>query len=123
MNGRADTGQGSKPWKCAPGRRARPPPSGRMGGGARGPAPIPEGDPMATMIKLRLPAAGRAFADVQALPGLAGLTLDPKFGLVCLSPRESLYAVRSDAVADLDRRRRLSPEILGAYGDVRISPT
>jgi hypothetical protein len=76
---------------------------------------------MATMIKLRLPGPARDLAAVQALPGLAGLELDPKFGLLNISPRDSLYVVRVAAVDDLDRRRALSPEIVGAYGDIRIS--
>jgi hypothetical protein len=78
---------------------------------------------MAVMIKLRLPESVKDLASVQALPGLADLALDPKFGLVPLSPRESLYAVRADAIDNLDRRRRLSPEIVDAYGDIRISTT
>ena len=78
---------------------------------------------MAVMIKLRLPDSVRDFASVQALPGLVDLALDPKFGLVPLSPRDSLYAVRTDAIDNLDHRRRLSPEIVEAYGDVRISST
>lgn len=76
---------------------------------------------MATMIKLKLPESKRDLADVQALPGLADLPLDTRFGLVPINPRESLYVVRTDSVDDLDRRRELTPEILGAYGDVRIS--
>jgi hypothetical protein len=76
---------------------------------------------MAVMIKLRLLGPTRDFESVQALPGLAGLPLDPKFGLVPISPRDSLYVVRTDVVDDLDRRRRLSPEIVQAYEDVRIS--
>jgi hypothetical protein len=76
---------------------------------------------MAVMIKLRLPEFLRDLNSVQALPGLSDLNLDKSFGLVPLSPRESLYAVRTDFVDDLDRRRELSPEILEAYGDVRIS--
>jgi hypothetical protein len=78
---------------------------------------------MAVMIKLRLPGPIRDFESVKALPGLAGLPLDPRFGLVPLNPRDSLYAVRTDSVDDLDRRRRLSPEIIQAYGDIRISST
>lgn len=78
---------------------------------------------MATMIKLRLPTSPRGLASVQALPGLTDLTLDPKFGLVPISPRDSLYVVRTDSVDDLDHRRELSPEIIGIYGDVRISTT
>lgn len=73
------------------------------------------------MIKLRLSERVRDLAAVQALPGLAGLKLDHSFGLVPLSPRESLYAVRTEYVDDWDRRRELSPEILEAYGDIRIS--
>lgn len=76
---------------------------------------------MATMIKLKLPASKRNLASVQALSGLADLTLDRRFGLVPINPRESLYVVRTDTVDDLERRRELTPEILGAYGDVRIS--
>jgi hypothetical protein len=79
---------------------------------------------MATMIKLRLPGPIRDLAGVQGLPGLTDLTLDPKFGLVPINPRDSLYVVRTDDVVDnLNHRRELSPEILEAYGDVRIGPT
>jgi hypothetical protein len=74
------------------------------------------------MIKLRLPESIRDFASVQALPGLADLPLDTKFGLVPLNPHDSLYAVRSEFVDDLAHRRTLSPEIIQAYGDIRISP-
>jgi hypothetical protein len=82
-----------------------------------------EGQAMATMVKLRLPPGAAHLDHVQALPGLADLPLDPKFGVVPINPRESLYVVRTGSVDDLERRRRLSPEILGAYGDVRISTT
>jgi hypothetical protein len=75
------------------------------------------------MIKLRLPGRGHSLSTVESLPGLAGLNLDAKFGLVPLDPHEALYAVRTDFVDDLTRRQQLSPEILGAYGDVRISTT
>ena len=78
---------------------------------------------MAVMIKLRLTGPTRDFERVQALPGLAGLRLDPRFGLVPIRPRDSLYVVRTDRIDDLDRRRRLSPEIIEAYGDVRVSST
>ena len=76
---------------------------------------------MAVMIKLRLPGAPGDLASVQSLPGLADLTLDPEFGVVPISPRDSLYVVRTDFVDDLDHRRQLSPEILQTYGDLRIS--
>ena len=75
---------------------------------------------MAAMIKLRLTEAPR-ISSVEGLPGLAGRSLDAAFGVVCLDPKASLFAVRTaDRVDDLDRRKRLSPEILDAYGDVRI---
>ena len=76
---------------------------------------------MSVMIKLRLPEAVKDFGEVQSLPGLADLQLDQDFGLIPLDPRSSLYAVRTADVDDLDRRRSLSPEIVEAYGDVRIS--
>ena len=63
----------------------------------------------------------RDLASVQSLPGLADLPLDAQFGLVPINSRESLYVVRTDSVDDLDRRCELTPEILRAYGDVRIS--
>ena len=78
---------------------------------------------MAVMIKLQLPEPIKDLASVQTLPGLSDLTLDPEFGLVAISPRDSLYVVRTDFVDDLERRRQLSPEIIQAYGDVRISST
>ena len=77
---------------------------------------------MAVMIKLRLPETIQDLSSVQALRGLADLPLDQKFGLIPLSPRDSLYAVRTTSVDDLERRRQLSPEILEAYGDIRITP-
>ena len=78
---------------------------------------------MAVMIKLRLPESTRDFASVQALPGLADLNLDSEVGLVPISPSDSQYAVYTDHVDDLERRRHLSPEIIQAYGDIRISST
>lgn len=78
---------------------------------------------MAVMLKLRLPGPTRDMESIQALPGLSDLPLDPAFGVVPISPKDSLYVVRADLVDDLDRRRRLSPEIIEAYGDVRISST
>ncbi len=55
---------------------------------------------MSVMIKLKLTEALRDLVSVQALPGLADLPLDRKFGLVPLSPRDSLYAVRTEFVDD-----------------------
>ncbi len=76
---------------------------------------------MAVMIKLKLPEQVHDVEKVQALPGLAGIEIDPEFGLVPIDPRESLYVVRAVSMDDLERRRSLSPEIVGAYGDVKIS--
>lgn len=76
---------------------------------------------MATMIKLHLPA-GSSFGSVQQLPGLAALPLDETFGLLPIDPKNALYVVRtSESVGDLEQRQQLSPEILGVYGDVRVS--
>ena len=79
---------------------------------------------MAVMIKLKLPPAA-TFDVARDLPGLSGLALDERFGLVAIDPRRSLYVVRTAAgaeVGDIRRRQQLSPEIEGAYGDVRIGP-
>jgi hypothetical protein len=73
------------------------------------------------MLKLQLPPGEASLARVRALPGLAGLSIDEKFGLVPLDPKRSLYAVRVEAVDDVDRRKRQSPELLGTYGEVRVS--
>ena len=78
---------------------------------------------MAVMIKLRLSDKGSDLDSVRALPGLDGVRLDERYGVVPINPRESLYVVRTDEIDDLDRRKELSPEILGAYGDIRISTT
>ena len=78
---------------------------------------------MAVMIKLRLSDKGNDLDSVRALPGLDGVRLDERYGVVPINPRESLYVVRTDEIDDLDRRKELSPEILGAYGDIRISTT
>jgi hypothetical protein len=75
------------------------------------------------MIKLRLTGRAPDFASVQSLPGLVGLKLDPAFGLILISPRDGLYVVRAESVDDLNQRRLLSPEIIEAYGDTRISST
>jgi len=76
-----------------------------------------------TILTLRLPDSP-SLAQVQALPGLQDLPLDADYGVVCISPRASEYVVRTAApVTDLAKRRSQSPEILEAYGDVRIEPT
>lgn len=75
---------------------------------------------MPVMIKLRLSSPNPTLDDVRALAGAAGLNLDEEFGVVCIGPAESLFVVRVDAVNDIEGRRRASPEILEAYGDVRI---
>ena len=75
---------------------------------------------MAVMIKLRLSSPSPRLEHVRALPGVAGLDLDQRFGVVCISPKESLYVVRVDAVDNFDGRRKASPELLEVYGDVRI---
>ena len=75
---------------------------------------------MAVMIKLRLLSSSPKLDDVRALPGAAGLNFDERFGVVCISPKGSLYTVRVEAVDNIDARRKESPEILEFYGDVRI---
>mgnify|MGYP003577376641 FL=1 len=78
---------------------------------------------MAVMIKLRLPAQAATLDAVQSLAGLKDLPLDSRFGVVGINPKEGLYVVPTDQMNDLEARRRLSPEIIEAYGDIRISTT
>jgi len=77
---------------------------------------------MAVMIKLKLQAPNPSLQDVLDLPGMRGLQVDEAFGLICISPKDQLYVVRVQAIDNLEGRRKQSPEILGAYGDVRIAP-
>jgi len=78
---------------------------------------------MAVMVKLRLDPEGASIEAVQALPGMAGLQLDPRFGLVCIDPAERLFVVRTRSIDRFQERKQVSPEIIEAYGDVRISGT
>jgi len=78
---------------------------------------------MSTMIKLQLDPPADNFASVQNLPGLAGIELDKRYGLVPIAPQKGLYVVSANHLDDLERRRKISPEILGVYGPVRISTT
>lgn len=73
-----------------------------------------------SLIKLRLKDAA-TFAVVQSLPGLKDIELDENYGLVCINPKENLFVVRASAVNRMGERQQISPEILGAYGDTRIS--
>jgi hypothetical protein len=74
------------------------------------------------MIKLQLTKQAKSLSNVQAMPGLADVPLDERFGLICINPRDELYVVRTNqGIENLNRRRQLSPEILDVYGDVRIS--
>jgi hypothetical protein len=75
---------------------------------------------MTVMIKLRLKSSSADLDKIRALPGAADLHFDERFGVVCLSPKDSLYAVRVEAVDNIEARRKASPEILEVYGEVRI---
>jgi hypothetical protein len=78
---------------------------------------------MAVMIKLKLTSPSPSPDHVRVLPGMAGLDLDQRFGVVCISPKQSLYVIRVEAVDNFESRRRASPELLEVYGDVRIGTT
>ena len=78
---------------------------------------------MAAMIKLQLPDETADFEAVKQLPGLQDVELDHDYGLVCIHPRKQLFVVRAESVSRLEERRQLSPEIVGGYGEVRISTT
>ena len=78
---------------------------------------------MPAMIKLKLPSTDLTFAEISKLPGLRDLKLDASFGLLMIDPKAFLFVVRAESVDQIEHRRSLSPEILEAYGDVRISTT
>ena len=78
---------------------------------------------MPAMIKLKLVSPNPTLEEVLSLPGIAGLDVDKDYGVICISPKERLFVVRVKEVTDLEQRMKASPEILGAYGDVRISTT
>jgi hypothetical protein len=78
---------------------------------------------MQAMIKLKFESPNPTLEEVLSLPGMAGLDVDKDYGLICISPKDRLFVVRVKEVTELERRMRASPEIQGAYGDVRISST
>ena len=78
---------------------------------------------MQVIIKLKLARDKANLPSVRSLPGMQGISLDPAYGVVCISPREGLYVVRADSVDDIEERQALSAEMLGVYGDVRITQT
>ncbi len=77
---------------------------------------------MAVMIKLSIKSSPD-LKFVQNLPGLRDLSLDMNFGLVLINSNRSEYVVRTDFIDNLDERKRISPEIVEAYGDIQISST
>lgn len=78
---------------------------------------------MTALIKLRLPDEAATFNAVQQLPGLKDVDLDVNYGLVCINPKENLFVVRASAINRMEERQKLSPEIIGGFGDIRISAT
>lgn len=78
---------------------------------------------MKSLIKLRLSKDLATFESVQRLHGLHDVELDSEYGLVCINPKENLYVVRAEMFNRLEERQKMSPEILGGFGDIRISTT
>ncbi len=75
---------------------------------------------MAAMIKLLLKSQSD-LDSVQSLPGLRDIALDKDFGLVLINPDLFEYVVRANFIDNLEVRKKISPEIIEAYGDIRIS--
>lgn len=73
------------------------------------------------MIKLKLDKDSANLESVRELPGLLGVHLDESYGVILINPAQSQYVVRADEIDNLDTRKKISPEILDAYGDIRIS--
>lgn len=78
---------------------------------------------MKTLITLYLPPPKNTLEYVKTLPWLNDLTLDEKFGLVLISPKQDLYSI---CVKGKFNCRKLKTDysdiIKGIHGDVKISP-
>ena len=74
------------------------------------------------MLKLKL-EAGKTLDEVIRLPGLHGIEVDEDYGLVCISPKDSLFVIQVEDFDNLEQRKKLSPEIIQHFGDIRISTT
>jgi len=77
---------------------------------------------MFMMIKLKLLPPFNTMKAVRDLPGLKDLVFDSIYGLVLISPKDSLYVVRTPSSIDNRKARKsLSPEIIEFYGDTKIA--
>ncbi len=76
---------------------------------------------MPVMIKLKIIKPNPTLSYVRSLPGIKGLDIDQSYGLICISPKKNLFIIRAKEIDNIEERKEASPEILSAYGDVRIS--
>ena len=75
---------------------------------------------MDVMLKLKLPPELQNFQAVQKLDGLADLSMDNHFGLVCIDPKQRLFVVRVCEIDRVDERKNICPHLVDTYGDQRI---
>ena len=72
------------------------------------------------MVTLRLDPEQASLDQVRQLLGLAAEEVDPKFGVVNISPAEHLYTILVDEAA-ADRVRDAAP-VEGVFSNPRIEP-
>ena len=78
------------------------------------------------MIKLKL-TGKETLEQINSWKELKNVDLDAAFGIVCLSPLEGLFVVRSTIEITDEIYQQLAgsnnPKILGVFGDIRIGTT
>jgi len=77
---------------------------------------------MSSLIVLSLSPDEANLNYVKNLPGLKELNIDDNYGLVLISPKRGLYAIRVNGEIDLEKLRAIQPKVKGVYPDTPIAP-
>jgi len=74
-----------------------------------------------SLIKLHLSPEEATIVHVCTLEGIRDLEVDENYGLVCISPKRRLYAIRVFGPVDHNCLADVQHRVVGVYGDVKIS--
>ena len=74
-----------------------------------------------SMIKLELAPGEADLSRVKGLDGIKGLYVDEDYGLICISPKRSLYTIRVAGKVDRDSLMTVQSRVKGVYGEMQIS--
>ncbi len=77
---------------------------------------------MRFIIKLHLLPNENTLEHVKQLPGLKDLEIDIEYGLVSISPKRGLYAIRVIGDIDPDKLIAKQPKVKGVFGDIKVIP-